>query len=272
MTSIATNRAAIRVQYHGIKNTQKEAEAYTRLASGKRVINASDDAAGLFIAGRMKAQISGLERAVQNSFDGVSLVNTAEANLNEIRNMVLRMREIAVQMANGIYADSPDRGYAQLEIDQLLQQIDLIATNANFNGVALLNGTMQNVGIQTGPGAKERPSIFFKDNTSTGLDIDTVDVTTQANAKTAMVILETALTSISDEISRAGAYENRFNHTVSVLEQTAKATKIARGRIMDADMAKESTRLSKAQVLSQANTAILAQANKGISGLLSLLS
>ena len=134
MTSIATNTAAVRVQYHGIKNTKIETEAFTRLSSGSRITDASDDAAGLFIASRMKAQISGLERAVQNTFDGVSLVNSAEANLNEIRNMVLRMREIAVQMANGIYTDNPDRGFAQIEIDQLLQQIDLIAQNANFNG------------------------------------------------------------------------------------------------------------------------------------------
>ena len=145
MTSIATNVAAVRVQYHGKINTKIETEAFTRLASGIRVTNASDDAAGLFIASRMKAQISGLERAVQNSADGMSLVNTVEANLNEIRNMVLRMREIAVQMANGIYADNPDRGFAQIEIDQLLQQIDLIAQNANFNGVALLDGSMQRV-------------------------------------------------------------------------------------------------------------------------------
>ena len=138
MTSIATNRAAIRVQYHGVGNADLENQSFTRLASGRRINSASDDAAGLFIAGRMKAQITGLERAVQNSFDGVSLVNTAEANLNEIRNMVLRMREIAVQMANGIYLDNPDRGFAQIEIDQLMQQIDLIAENANFNGVALL--------------------------------------------------------------------------------------------------------------------------------------
>ena len=138
MNSIATNQAAIRVQYHGIKNIEIETEAYSRLASGKRITNASDDAAGLFIAGRMKAQISGLERAVKNSFDGVSLVNTAEANLNEIRNMVLRMRELAVQMANGIYVDNPDREFAQIEIDQLMQQIDLIAENANFNAVRFL--------------------------------------------------------------------------------------------------------------------------------------
>ena len=272
MTSIATNLAAVRVQYHGKKNTQVENEAFTRLSSGMRITNASDDAAGLFIAGRMKAQISGLERAVQNSADGMSLVNTVEANLDEIRNMVLRMREIAVQMANGIYADNPDRSFAQIEIDQLLQQIDLIAENANFNGVALLDGTMQSVGIQTGPSANERPSIFFNDNSSSGLDVDTVDVSTQANAKTAMVTLETALTSISDELSRAGAYENRFNHTISVLEQTAKATKISRGRIMDADISEESTKLSKAQVLSQANTAMLAQANRAMGTILTLFN
>ena len=272
MTSIATNVAAVRVDYHGKKNNKVEIEAFTRLSSGMRVTNASDDAAGLFIAGRMKAQISGLERAIYNSFDGVSLVNTTEANLNEIRNMALRMREIAVQMANGIYVDNPDRGFAQIEIDQLLQQIDLIAESANFNGVALLDGTMQNVGIQTGPTANERPSIFFKDNSSSGLGVDTVDVSTQANAKTAMVTLEAALTSISDELSRAGAYENRFKHTISVLEQTNKATKVARGRIMDADIAEESTKLSKAQVLAQANTAMLAQANQSMSRLLSLFN
>ena len=272
MTSIATNRAAIRVQYHGVGNAELENQSFTRLASGRRINSASDDAAGLFIAGRMKAQITGLERAVQNSFDGVSLVNTTEANLNEIRNMVLRMREIAVQMANGIYLDNPDRGFAQIEIDQLLQQIDVIAENANFNGVALLDGTMQNVGIQTGPTANERPSIFFKDSSTEGLGIDGVDVTTQANAKTAMGTLETALVSISDELSRAGAYENRFDHTISVLEQTANATKISRGRIMDADMASESTALSKAQVLSQANTAMLAQANRAMSTILTLFN
>ena len=271
MNSIATNRAAIRVNYHGINNSKIESQACTRLASGQRVINASDDAAGLFIAGRMKAQITGLERAVHNSFDGISLVNTAEANLNEIRNMVFRMREIAVQMANGIYLDNPDRGFAQIEIDQLMQQIDLIAENANFNGVKLLDGSMQNVGIQTGPTPDERPSIFFKDNTTTGLSIDTVSVTTQANSKAAMVTLETALTSISDELS-GGACENRFDHTISVLENTVKVTKISRGRIMDADIAEESIKLSKAQVLSQANTAMLAQANQSMSRVLSLFN
>ena len=116
MTSIATNNAAVRVQYHGVNNSENEINSYNRLASGLRIINASDDAAGLFVAGRMKAQITGLERAVKNTFDGISLVNTAEANLNEIRNMVLRMRELAVQMANGVYINNPDRNFAQIEI------------------------------------------------------------------------------------------------------------------------------------------------------------
>ena len=272
MTSIVTNRAAVRVQYHGLNNSHIENKSISRLSSGTRIINASDDAAGLFVAGRMKAQFIGLERAILNANDGISLVNTTEANLNEIRNMVLRMRELAVQMANGIYQDNPDRDVAQLEVDQLIQQIDLIAENANFNGVKLLDGTMQNVGIQTGPGPNERPSIFFKDNTSAGLGISNVSVTTQANAQVAMTTLETALTSISDELTRAGAYENRFGHTIAVQELTAKATKIARGRIMDADIAEESTRLSKAQVLAQANTAMLAQANQSISRVLALFN
>ena len=160
MTSIATNRAAIRVQYHAVSNAEIENKSLSRLSSGTRIIDASDDAAGLFVAGRLKAQYIGLERAILNAHDGISLVNTTEANLNEIRNMVLRMRELAVQMANGVYQDSPDRNFAQLEVDQLMQQIDLIAENANFNGVKLLDGTMQNVGIQTGPSANERPTSF----------------------------------------------------------------------------------------------------------------
>ena len=272
MTSIATNRAAIRVHYHAVNNAEIENKSFSRLSSGTRIIDAADDAAGLFVAGRMKAQFIGLERAILNAHDGISLVNTTEANLNEIRNMVLRMRELAVQMANGIYQDSPDRNFAQLEIDQLMQQIDLIAENANFNGVKLLDGTMQNVGIQTGPSANERPSIFFKDNTTAGLSIENVSVTTQANAQAAMVTLETALISISEELSRAGAYDNRFGHTIAVQELTAKASKIARGRIMDADIAEESTRLSKAQVLAKANTAMLAQANQSMSRVLALFN
>ena len=272
MTSIATNRAAIRVQYHGINNEKFQDKSYTRLASGLRITSASDDAAGLFIAGRMKAQITGLERAIKNTHDGISLVNTAEANLNEIRNMVLRMRELAVQMANGVYLDSPDRGFAQLEVDQLLQQVDMVASNANFNGVKLLDGTMQNVGIQTGPSANERPSIFFRNSTSAGLGIENVDITTQNNAQLAMVTLNTALTTISDEMSRSGAYDNRFSHTIAVSEMTSKTTKVSRGRIVDADVARESTSLSKAQVLSKANTAMLAQANRALSSVLTLFS
>lgn len=272
MTSIATNQAAIRVQYHGLRNAAIETKSTSRLSSGTRIVDASDDAAGLFVAGRMKAQYLGMERAILNAQDGVSLVNTTEANLNEIRNMVLRLRELAVQMANGIYQDNPDRTFAQIEVDQLIQQIDLIAEEANFNDVKLLDGSMQNVGIQSGPSANERPSIFFNDNTASGLNIESISVSTQADARAAMVTLETALISISDELSRAGAYENRFGHTISVLEQAAKATKIARGRIMDADIAEESTRLSKAQVLAQANTAMLAQANQSMGRVLALFN
>ena len=147
MTSIETNRAAVRVLYHGNKNQNNENKAYARLASGTRVTDASDDAAGLFVANRMKVQILGIERAVKNSFDGISLVNAAEANLNEIRNMVLRMREILSKWPTAFVDNEQD---FEIELS-VIQQVDLIA-KCQFNEV-LLDGTMQNVGIQTGPTA-----------------------------------------------------------------------------------------------------------------------
>ena len=125
MTSIATNRAAIRVQYHGIKNTHNEAEALHVLPAASASSTHQTMRLVCFYCRPHESQISGLERAVQNSFDGVSLVNTAEANLNEIRNMVLRMREIAVQMANGIYADNPDRGYARSKLTSFFSKLIL---------------------------------------------------------------------------------------------------------------------------------------------------
>ena len=254
------------MQYHGIKKQELNRSLYTSI---EWHVSPMLQMPGLFIAGRMEVQISG-ERAVQK-FRRCELVNTPRPTQTQFVTWYCGCAKLPSQWQRHL-RDNPDRSFAQIEIDQLIQQIDLIAENANFNGVALLDGTMQNVGIQTGPTANERPSIFFKDNTSSGLKVDTVDVTTQANAKSAMVTLETALTSISDELSRTGAYENRFGHTISVLEQTAKTTKISRGRIMDADIAADSTKLSKAQVLSQANTAMLAQANRSMGQLLSLFN
>jgi len=193
MTSIATNLSALRAQYHGDINNVDLTKTIERLGSGKRIINASDDAAGLFVANRIKSEIRGLERGIQNASDALGLVSTAESSMQEIRNMILRMRELAVQMANGVYNNSPDRGYAQTEINQLMHQVDMIANNIDFNGVKLLDGSFQNINIQTSHNADERISLYFGNNTTDGLGVNSVDISTQAGAKTAMTTLNTAL-------------------------------------------------------------------------------
>ena len=272
MTSIATNRPALRVHYHGNINEANLTKTLERLGSGKRITNAADDAAGLFVANRIKSEIIGLERGIQNAGDALGLVSTAENGMQEIRNMILRMRELAVQMANGVYNDDPDRGYAQTEVNQLMQQVDMIADNADFNGVKLLDGSFQNVNIQTSHNADERISLYFRSNTSEGLGIDAVDISTQSGAKAAMTTLDTALEKISEQLSMAGGFQNRIRHGMSLSALLVKSSIVSMGRIMDADMAEESTRLSKAQVLAKANTAMLAQANQSMSSILTLFS
>jgi len=272
MTSIATNRPALRVHYHGNINNADLTKTIERLGSGKRITNAADDAAGLFVANRIKSEIRGLERGIQNAGDALGLVSTAENGMQEIRNMILRMRELAVQMANGVYNDSPDRGYAQTEINQLMLQIDMIADNANFNGVRLIDGSFQNVNIQTSHNADERISLYFSSNTTVGLGIDEVDISTQNSAKAAMSTLDAALEKISEQLSMAGGFQNRIKHGMSLSGLLVKSSTISLGRILDADMAAESTKLSKAQVLAKANTAMLAQANQSMSSILTLFS
>jgi len=272
MSSIATNRPAIRVHYHAAINNDDLTKSVERLGSGKRINNAADDAAGLFVANRIKSEIRGLERGIQNAGDALGLVSTAEKAMQEIRNMILRMRELAVQMANGVYNNSPDRGYAQTEVNQLMLQTDIIASNANFNGVKLLDGSFQNVNIQTSHNADERVSLYFRSHTTKGLGIDSVDISTQAGAKTAMTTLENALEKISEQLSMAGGFQNRIKHGISLSALLVKSSTISLGRIMDADMAAESTQFSKAQVLAKANTAMLAQANQSMSSILTLFS
>jgi flagellin len=272
MTSIATNRPAVRVHYHAVVNNDNLTKSVERLGSGQRINNAADDAAGLFVANRIKSEIRGLERGIQNASDALGLVSTAENAMQEIRNMILRMRELAVQMANGVYNDSPDRGYAQTEVNQLMSQTDIIASNANFNGVKLLDGSFQSVNIQTSHNADERISLYFRSNTTKGLGIDSVDISTQAGAKAAMTTLNTALEKISEQLSMAGGFQNRIKHGISLSALLVKSSTTSLGRIMDADMAEESTNLSKAQVLAKANTAMLAQANQSMSNILVLFS
>ena len=150
MTAINTNVGALNARLYTLGANKDQQQAMERLSSGRRVNSAADDAAGLAVAGKMESQLRGINMAIRNNQDGVGLIQTAESGLNEIRNMVLRIRELSVQMANGIYENTPDRANAQLEVTALLEQVDLIADNTRFNDIALLDGTFSGVAIQAG--------------------------------------------------------------------------------------------------------------------------
>ena len=271
MTSINTNVGALNARANAIRATRKMESAMERLSSGLRVNSASDDAAGLAVAGKMESQLRGINMAIRNAQDGVGLIQTGEAGLNEIRNMVLRIRELAVQMANGIYEDTPDRANAQLEVAALLSQVDMIADNTKFNDVALLDGTFSAVTIQAGNTTAETISISFSDVGQSGLSINGASIATQASATTVIGTMDSALQTIASEQATMGSLINRLNFSVSNLSKASVMTEQAIGRVMDADFASETTTLSKQQILNQAATSMLAQANQSKQSILALL-
>ena len=164
MTAINTNVGALNARLYTLGANRDQERAMERLSSGSRVNSAADDAADLAVAGKMESQLRGINMAIRNNQDGVGLIQTAESGLNEIRNMVLRIRELAVQMASGIYENTPDRSNAQLEVTALLDQVDLIADNTKFNDIALLDGTFSGVAIQAGNTTTETISLTFWGN------------------------------------------------------------------------------------------------------------
>jgi len=271
MTSINTNVGALNARASTVSATGKMQNAMERLSSGLRINSAADDAAGLAVAGKMESQLRGINMSIRNAQDGVGLIQTAEAGLNEIRNMVLRIRELAVQMANGIYEDTPDRDNAQLEVAAFISQVDLIAENTRFNDVALLDGSFTTVNIQAGNNTAETIELSFIDVGQTGLAINGSDIGSQASAVVVMGTMDTALQSIASEQAKFGSLINRLNFSVANLSKASVMTEQAIGRVMDADFAAETTNLSKQQILNQAATSMLAQANQSKQSILALL-
>jgi flagellin len=271
MTSINTNVGALNARASAVRATAKMETAMERLSSGLRINSAADDAAGLAVAGKMESQLRGINMSVRNAQDGVGLIQTGESGLNEIRNMVLRIRELAVQMANGIYENTPDRANAQLEVAALLEQVDLIAENTRFNDVALLDGSFTGVTIQAGNTTAETIQLSFIDVGQTGLSINGAAISTQASATTVIGTMDSALETIASEQATMGSLINRLNFSVSNLSKASVMTEQAIGRVMDADFASETTQLSKQQILNQAATSMLAQANQSKQSILALL-
>ena len=269
MTVINTNISALRAQNGSRIASNMLSTAMERLSTGKRINGAKDDAAGLAIATRMDAKVRGLGQAIRNASDGISLAQTAEGAMGEISNILVRMRELSVQAANGTMAAS-DRTAVQTEVTALLSQIGDIAGRTDFNGVNLFNAATT-FAIQTGVDTGQTVSIAFAALNATGLGVNTVDMSTAAGASTAMAAISTAIDTVATQRATVGAAQNRLDATVNNLTSTVTNLTEAKSRIMDADFSAESTKLASAQILSQASTAMLAQANQSQQGVLNLL-
>jgi flagellin len=270
MTVITTNVSALRAQNASRMAESSTATAMARLSSGKRINSAKDDAAGLAIATRMNSNVRGFTQAIRNANDGISLAQTAEGALGETSNILVRMRELAVQSANGTLTTS-DRTALQAEVTQLIGQIGDIASRTNFNGTSLLNSSSTSISIQTGVDSGQTVAIAIGDMTATGLGVNAVSLSSAANASTAMGTINTAIDTVASQRANLGAVQNRLESTVNNLSSSVENLSAAKSRIEDADYSVETTKLASSQILAQASTAMLAQANQSQQGVLSLL-
>ncbi|USI73727.1 flagellin [Sphingomonas morindae] len=291
MTVINTNTAAMRAQNGSRVANAAIQTAMSRLSSGKRINTAADDAAGMAISNSMTSQITGMNQAIRNANDGVSLVQTADGALDEVTNMLQRVRELAVQSASGTYSDN-DRANMQTEVGQLTTQIKSVLGNTTFNGTSLFNtgasAAATTVKIQAGAGSSANDQITINiggidlsaatasgSTAATGnLDVSNTGGSTSngvTNAQNTMKSVDSLLTTINTVRAGLGASQSQLNSAVNNLTNNVTNLSDARSRIQDADFSSETTALAKAQILSQASTAMLAQANQSSQGVLKLL-
>jgi flagellin len=290
MISINTNNGGLFAAKAASQSQATIDSAMQRLSTGSRINNARDDAAGQAISTRLTAEIQGLEIASRNVADGQSLIDTAEGALQETHTLLLRMREIGVQAANGTLSSS-DNEALDAEFQQLVKEIDRIAQNTTWAGTALLNGDASgtvdstvSLSFQAGVGNNSGNDVFsvtiknadattldiFAANANTATDND-VNLLTQSSSQTAIGIVDTAIATVSSERANLGAVSNRMSSTMANLDQIRVNLTASQGRIQDADFAAETSNLAKGQILQQAATAMLAQANASKQQVLTLI-
>ena len=270
MTVIASNISALRASSANGAATEALNVSMQRLSTGKRINSAKDDAAGLAIAASMTSQVRGMNQAIRNSNDGISMAQTAEGALDEVSNMLQRMRELAVQKANGIYSTN-DKANITAEQNALASQVSNILFNTQFNGQKLLDGSAGASGvvaIQAGANTSDAINMTFSNLTIdadiTGA-IDVVDPATGPSTIAAAATLEkfdSAIGKVANIRAGLGATQNRLQSAVNNLTSNVTNLTDARSRIEDTDFSAETTALAKAQILSQASTAMLSQANQ----------
>ena len=256
--------------------TDGQKKVTEKLSSGYKINRAADDAAGLTISEKMRSNIRGLTQASANAQDGVSCVQTAEGALTEVHSMLQRMNELAVKAANGTNT-SADRTAIQSEISALSSEISRVAQSTQFNTLNLLNGSFASgKTIQVGAANVDKQRITIKiakmDATTLGVKASAISVATEGGARSAISKITAAIAIVSKQRSDLGAVQNRLEHTIANLDNVVENTTAAESQIRDTDMAKTMVEYTKNNILSQAGTAMLAQANQSTQNVLSLLS
>ncbi|UVO51223.1 flagellin FliC [Sphingomonas sp. SUN019] len=269
MSVIASNTSALRASNASTSASKMLSASMERLSTGKRINSAKDDAAGLAISTSMTSQIRGMNQGIRNANDGISLAQTAEGALDEVSNMLQRMRELSVQSSNGTYSTG-DVANIAAEQDALAAQITSVIANTAFNGKNLFDGSNATVDIQAGANATDAITLTLSD-LSTDTDLAAVVTGGASVAGAALTAYDTAIAKVATTRSGLGAVQNRLESAVNNLTSNATNLSDARSRIEDADFSTETTNLAKAQILNQASTAMLAQANQSQQGVLRLL-
>jgi flagellin len=262
---INTNVASLQAQTSLNKVNKESQESFSKLSSGTRITKAADDAAGLAISEKLKAEIRSAQQANRNANDGISMVQVAEGGLNETSNILVRMRELAIQSASDTVGDV-ERGMTNLEYQQLKQEMERISQVTEYNGTKLLNGTGDKKEFQVGTGADEfKDRISFEPgtlNASIGeMGVEGLDVSSKSGAQDSLSSIDAAIEKVSGQRAVLGAIQNRLTSTSNNLQTFSENMSAANSRIRDVDYAEETAKQSRNQIIQAAGTSVLAQAN-----------
>jgi flagellin len=269
MSIINTNMSSLNAQRNLTKSGNELSTSMQRLSSGLRVNSAKDDAAGMSIATKMDSQIRGMSQASRNANDGISMIQTADGALSNISDALQRMRELAVQGANDTNG-TDEWANITTEMTALNTEIGRIASDTKFNGTALLTATAVTKSIQVGADSAQKIDVVFDANT-TYAGVSSTSITDTTTASAAIAAIDTALNALNTERASLGTAQNRMGYAISNLGTSIENQSAAKSRITDTDYASETSKLSRAQILQQAGTAMLAQANSAPNNVMSLL-
>ncbi len=262
--SIRTNVGSLNAQRNLFNSSSMLESSFSKLSSGFRITQAGDDAAGLGISVNLQAQIRSFNQGNRNAQDAQSLIQTAEANLNQTTELLTRMRELAMQSASS-GVGNVERGYIQTENAALITEIDRIANAAEYNGQALLNSTAATLTFQIGirnVAANDRLTVTTVDATAVTLGVSTLDMTTQAGAQAALATIDAGISAVSLARATFGAAGNRLTSVIQSIQASSESLSAANSRIRDVDVAEETSKMARTQVMMQAGVSVLSQANQ----------